>query len=77
MVEPNLTVTDLQRGNDIRKPAREIDIKFTSQDYLRQTLLRERRAVYNQVKGHSKAFDTLDTTLEFLRQWEQEKQGRQ
>ena len=57
MVDPDLTVTDLQHGNNIRKPIRNLDIKFTSPDYLSCILQQERRNVYNSVRGYSKAHD--------------------
>lgn len=68
MVDPDLTVTDLQCGNNIRKPIRKLDVKFTSPDYLSCILQQERRNVYNSVRGYSKAHDALDTTFEFFRQ---------
>jgi hypothetical protein len=40
-VDPNLTASALLRGNDIRRPIYEADIKFGSPDYLRHSLLRE------------------------------------
>lgn len=45
-VDPNLTAVALQRGNAIRGPIYEMDIKFFSLDYLRQSVLREKKEVY-------------------------------
>jgi hypothetical protein len=71
-VEPNLTASALLKGNDIRRPIHEADIRFGSPDYLRHSLQRERKEVYKYATGHDKAYDSLDTTLEFFRQLHQQ-----
>lgn len=66
-VEPNLTASALQKGNDIRWPIHVTDTKFSSPDYLQ----RERKEIYKFTTGHDKTYNSLDTTLEFFRQLHQ------
>ena len=50
----------------------QLDPTFVNPDYLNHIKLQQRKKVYNKVQGHSKAFDTLDTSFEFIRQLHEE-----
>jgi hypothetical protein len=69
---PKTTPGSLMRGNDIQKPMSQLDPTFANPDYLNHVKLQQRKNVYNKVHGHSKAFDTLDTSFEFICQLHEE-----
>jgi hypothetical protein len=50
----------------------QLDPTFANPDYLNLKKIQQRKKVYNKVQGHSKAFDTLDTSLEFIHQLHEE-----
>ena len=66
--DPKMTITKLQAGIDTRKSISEVDVKFASNNYLKHIKIREQRKIYNSIQGSNKAFDSLDTTFEFIRQ---------
>ena len=69
---PKTTTDSLMRGNDLRKPMSQLDPTFVNPDYLNHIKLQQLKKVYNKVQAHSKAFDTLDTSFEFIRQLHEE-----
>ncbi len=46
----------------------QLDPTFVNPDYLNHKKLQQLKKVYNKDQAHSKAFDTLDTSFEFMRQ---------
>ncbi|KAL7512086.1 hypothetical protein ACHAXN_009043 [Cyclotella atomus] len=62
-VDPTLTPQNMLQGKTIRPPVGNLDINLCSADRVAYQCEKLRKSIYNEVTGHTKAYDSLDLTV--------------
>ncbi len=66
-VSPNVTTTELVRGNISQSPMGQVDVKFTNTNYLQNMKAKLQRQISTAISGSGYAFDSVDMFMEVMR----------
>ena len=66
-VSPNVTTTELVRGNISQSPMGQVDVKFTNTNYLQNVKAKLQRQISTAISGSGYAFDSIDMFMEVMR----------